>query len=148
MSEQAPEVQEAQVTGPDNEPTPRTSPTPELQPEEPAEELVYSNEGFEKFLQQAELAGISRKRQDELIAMFLAEDVTLEEILLDKFQKTFLMIKRNKLRVLLLVLMLGLLGFVWANEYRARRGYQDYQPWQFEMSAKLKSWQLKVGFLG
>ena len=143
MSEHTPDKLDNVGAGLDAVPTSTTSPSMS----ETEDQLVYTNEGFEKFLQQAELAGISRQRQDELIAMFLAEDVSLETVLLDTIQRTVLMIKRNKLRVLLLVLMLGLLGFVWASEYRARRGYQDYQPWQFEISAKLKTWQIKVGSL-
>ncbi|KAL5264906.1 hypothetical protein ACHWQZ_G005856 [Mnemiopsis leidyi] len=139
MSEHTPDKLDNVGAGLDAVPTSTTSPSMS----ETEDQLVYTNEGFEKFLQQAELAGISRQRQDELIAMFLAEDVSLETVLLDTIQRTVLMIKRNKLRVLLLVLMLGLLGFVWASEYRARRGYQDYQPWQFEISAKLKTWQIK-----
>ncbi|XP_063676263.1 uncharacterized protein LOC134812686 [Bolinopsis microptera] len=105
-------------------------------------ELVYTKEGFEDFLQQSELSGISRDRQDELISLFLAQDIPLETIILDTIQRTIELLRRNKLRVVVLVVVLGLLGFVVVNEFRARRGYQDYQPWQFEMSALLRHWQL------
>ena len=127
---------------------PETEPSPLIadssNPESPTD-LVYSNEGFEAFLQQAELAGISRERQDELIVMFLSEDVALETILLDSIQRVVETLRRYKFRVLVLVVVLGLLGFVFVSEYKARRGYQEYQPWQFEMSALLRHWQLQVG---
>ena len=107
-------------------------------------ELVYTKEGFEDFLQQSELSGISRARQDELISLFLAQDIALETIILDTIQRSVELLRRNKLRVVVMVVVLGLVGYVGVNEYRARRGYQDYQPWQFEMSALLRHCQLSV----
>lgn len=50
--------------------------------EELKEEVVYDSAGLERFLQQAELSGIALERQKELVTMLLAEDVTLEEIIL------------------------------------------------------------------
>jgi hypothetical protein len=146
MSTQDPVVQpDNELASPETESTGETTPdivegnSPKL-----PDDLIYTNEGFEQFLQQAELSGISRQRQDELIAMFLAQDVPLETIILDTVSRTVELMRRNKLRVLVLVVVLGLVGFVGVNEYRAKTGHQEYQPWQFEISARLKLFQVKV----
>ena len=129
-------------------PDPGTEPTLNQPiPGKETKELLYSNEEFENFLKHAELAGISRKRQDELIAMFLAEDVTLEEIILDSFQKLVQIMSKYRVRIMMFVLVLGLVVFVQDSFDRASMGYQEYQPWQFEMSAKMKNWQIKVDVL-
>ena len=129
---------------PENKPETKPETKPEDKSKTKPEEPQYTNEEFEEFLQQAELAGISRKRQDELITMFLAESVPLDAILLNSIQSFVKTMKSYRIPILVLVLALGLSSFVIVSGHRARYGYQEWQPWQIEMGAKLKTWQLQV----
>ena len=131
-------------TKPVTKPEDKPETEPENQTEIKPEELKYTNEEFEKFLQQSELAGISRERQEELITMFLAESVPLEAIILNSLQSFVKTLKSYRVPILVLVLALGLSSFVIVSGLRARYGYQEWQPWQIEMGAKLKTWQLQV----
>ena len=110
--------------------------------------VTYTNEGFEEFLQQTELAGISRERQDELIIIFLAQDIPLETLILHALSKLWVSIRgfvsRHTVLVVVLAMMLGGVGFVGYQEYQARSGKILYQPWQFKMAATFKHYQIKL----
>ena len=108
------------------------------------DKCAYSSAEFEDFMQQAELSGISPERQNELISMLLAEDISLEEVLLDIGKDIMGALNRHKFAILVAMLVFGLFGFVIFNEYTARTGETEFQPWQFEMTAFIKHWQIKV----
>ena len=108
----------------------------------------YTSEGFEDFMQQAELTGISADRQNEIIALLLSEDVSLQEVVLDIVKDCFGALRKRKMGVIVATIVLCFFGFVVFSEFKARTGQMDFQPWQFEMCAYLKMWQISVSFVG
>ena len=109
---------------------------------------TYTNEGFEEFLQQSELAGLSRERQDELIVIFLAKDIPLETLILHALSELWTSIRgflsRHTVLVVVLVVLICGVGFVSHQDYKAESGKILYQPWQFQMAAILKIGQIKL----
>ena len=107
-------------------------------------ETVYTQAGFEDFLQRYESEGLTRERQEELIAIALSYDITLDQVLLEALYRILRFLRKHFVAVVMVLLVVGAVGYVVHAESQARSGYTDYQPWQFEMSAVLRITQMKV----